>query len=117
MRPKAATTSATIFFTAASSPVSELMSSTLTPLLPATSLAAAASAVLSRATMATLTPSRASSLAMALPMPRLPPVTIAVLPLRSRSMGRVLAPFVVSSWAGRTVLIDQGRCQSPMLMG
>ena len=93
MRPKAEATSATIFFTAASSPVSALMSSTFTPLLPAISLAAAASAALSRATMATLTPSRASSLAMALPMPRLPPVTIAALPLSSRSM-RFSALFV-----------------------
>src|SRR5581483_7280460 len=66
-----------------------------TPLLPAISLAAASSAALSRATMATSTPSRASSLAIALPMPRLPPVTIAVLPLSSRSMGRLLAVLVV----------------------
>ena len=40
MRPKAEATSATIFFTAASSPVSVLNSSTFTPLLPAISLAA-----------------------------------------------------------------------------
>src|SRR5262245_11411455 len=36
--------------------------------------------------MATLAPSFASPSAMALPMPRLPPVTMAALPLRSRSM-------------------------------
>ena len=50
------------------------------PVSAASSFAAASSVSLVRATMATSTPSRASSRAMALPMPRLPPVTIARLP-------------------------------------
>ena len=57
MRPSAEATSATIFFTAASSPVSVLNCSTLMLLLTrAMSAAADCSAALSRATMATLTP-------------------------------------------------------------
>jgi hypothetical protein len=39
-----------------------------------------------RATIATSTPSRANSRAIALPMPRLPPATIACLPCNPRSM-------------------------------
>ena len=93
MRPKAEATSATAFFTAASSPVSALMWITLTLVSRPMSCAAAASAALSRAMMATLTPSLASSRAIALPMPRLPPVTIAALPLSSRSMGVFPLPF------------------------
>ena len=92
MRPSPANASATIFFTAASSPVSALRCSTLMLLLTrAISAAVFSSAALSRAVMATFTPSRASSSAIALPMPRLPPVTIAVLPLSSRSMGSLPA--------------------------
>src|SRR5581483_748682 len=52
--------------------------------LPA-SFAAAFSVAASRAQMATRTPSRASVRAIALPMPLLPPVTSAVLPVSSRS--------------------------------
>jgi len=48
--------------------------------------AVASRSALLRATIATSTPSRASSRAMALPMPRLPPVTIACLPCNPRSM-------------------------------
>src|SRR5262245_51656904 len=52
--------------------------------------------------MATLTPSRASSLATALPIPRLPPVMIATLPLSPRST--VVSPL--KSSGGRTADID-----------
>ena len=50
------------------------------------SRAVASRSALFRATIATSTPSRANSRAMALPMPRLPPVTIACLPCNPRSM-------------------------------
>src|SRR5262249_54827778 len=56
----------------------------------AISCAAPSSGPLLRAATATLAPSRASSSAMALPMPRLPPVTIAFLPERPRS---IACPF------------------------
>src|SRR5262249_41222612 len=52
----------------------------------ASSRAVASRSDLLRATIATSTPSRANSRAMALPMPRLPPVTIACLPCNPRSM-------------------------------
>ena len=52
----------------------------------ASSRAVASRSALFRATIATSTPSRANSRAMALPMPRLPPVTIACLPCNPRSM-------------------------------
>src|SRR5580704_12795786 len=50
------------------------------------SRAVASRSPLLRATIATSTPSRANSRAMALPIPRLPPVTIACLPCNPRSM-------------------------------
>ena len=52
----------------------------------ANSRAVASRSALFRATIATSAPSRANSRAMALPMPRLPPVTIACLPCNPRSM-------------------------------
>ncbi len=52
----------------------------------ASSRAVASRSTLFRATIATSAPSRANSRAMALPMPRLPPVTIACLSCNPRSM-------------------------------
>src|SRR6266513_1275666 len=52
----------------------------------ASSRAVASRSALFRATIATSAPSRANSRAMALPMPRLPPVTIACLSCNPRSM-------------------------------
>src|SRR5262245_7359890 len=86
MRPKAETTLPTMLRTAASSPLSQLKASTFTPVAAAISARAASRVARSRATMATLAPSFASAKATALPIPRLPPVTIAALPLSSRSM-------------------------------
>src|SRR6185295_10207240 len=74
------------------------MAMTRRPVSVASSPAAASSTSLVRDTIATSAPSRASSRAMALPMPRLPPVTMAFLPLSPRSMAclplclRVLEP-------------------------
>src|SRR2546426_6757024 len=65
---------------------------TRAPVSVLSSLAAASNRSLVRATMATSTPSRASSRAMALPMPRLPPVTIACLPRSPRSIADLLLP-------------------------
>src|SRR5215475_10486694 len=59
---------------------------TLRPVWPSSSRAAASRRSFVRATIATSTPSRASSSAIALPMPRLPPVTSARLPFSPRSM-------------------------------
>src|SRR6267142_5911136 len=56
------------------------------PVATLISCAAASSGPFVRAAMATFTPSRASSSAMALPMPRLPPVSIAFLPASPRSI-------------------------------
>src|SRR5262249_49430011 len=53
---------------------------------PQSWLAVASRSALFRATIATSTPSRANSRAMALPIPRLPPVTMARLPCNPRSM-------------------------------
>src|SRR6266571_58024 len=58
----------------------------------ASSRAAASSVSFVRATIATSAPSRASSRAIALPMPRLPPVTIAHLPSSPRSIA--LLPLI-----------------------
>src|SRR5215469_13368742 len=55
------------------------------PVCAAISAAAASSGARRRAQMATSTPSRASASVMPRPMPSLPPVTNAVLPLSSRS--------------------------------
>ncbi len=60
------------------------------PVSPASSFAAASSVSFVRATITTSAPSRASSRAIALPMPRLPPVTIACLPFRPRSIATSL---------------------------
>src|SRR5262245_5131315 len=116
IRPKAETTSATMPRTAASSPVSLLKAATFTPVAAAISVRAASSVARSRATMATLAPSFASANAMALPMPRLPPVTMAALPLSSRSM-LALSPLVsfackYSRRIGR-VVNTHGRCHPP----
>ncbi len=56
------------------------------PVSDASSFAVASSVSFVRATMATSAPSRASSREMALPMPRLPPVTMARLSRSPRSM-------------------------------
>ena len=72
--------------------VSALTPTTVLPVAADNSAAAAASVALSRASSATLAPSCASTWAMALPMPRLPPVTRARLPLSCRSMVRFLGP-------------------------
>src|ERR1700759_4327040 len=58
----------------------------------AISEAVASSTSFLRAQIATSTPSLASAMAMPLPMPSLPPVTSAVLPLNWRSMVRSLMP-------------------------
>src|SRR5882724_1184864 len=60
------------------------------PVLPSSSRAVASSWSFERATIATSTPSRASSRAMALPMPRLPPVTSARLPCSPKSIASPL---------------------------
>src|SRR6185437_15004843 len=65
---------------------SATMATILRPVSLAISLAAASSGSLRRAQMATSTPSLASASAMPLPMPSLPPVTSAVLPLSLRSI-------------------------------
>ena len=56
------------------------------PVSSANSLAVTCNASRPRAATTTSTPSLASSRAIALPIPRLPPVTIAVFPVRFRSM-------------------------------
>src|SRR5450631_59680 len=62
------------------------MATILRPVSLAISFAVASSGSLRRAQMATSTPSLASASAMPLPMPSLPPVTSAVLPLSLRSI-------------------------------
>lgn len=76
----------TIALTDSSEPVSHGIAMTRPPVSAASSLALASRSLGLRATTATLTPSAASSRATALPMPRLPPVTMALFPLSSRSM-------------------------------
>ncbi len=67
--------------TAASSVVSAARASTRRPWAAASCRAAASSLAGSRASRATSAPSAASALAMAYPMPRLPPVTTARFPV------------------------------------
>src|SRR5882724_5650558 len=69
------------------------------PVSAANSRAACSRGSLVRAAMATSTPSRANSWAMALPIPRLPPTTIACLPCSPRSM--IFPPCV---------FVYEGRC-------
>ena len=72
-------TSALLVTSAASATILRLVSASI-------SRAALSRSLFVRATMATSAPSRASSSAMALPMPLLPPVTIARLPASPRSI-------------------------------
>src|SRR5499427_5005378 len=84
--PSSATARPTIALTESSEPVSHAMATTRLPVSAVSARAVASRSTGSRATMATVTPSLASSWATALPMPRLPPVTMAVFPRNSRSM-------------------------------
>src|SRR5712691_1184607 len=84
--PSSAAACATIASTCALLATSAAIAMTRPLVSAASSCAAVSSLSFVRATMATSTPSRASSRAMALPMPRLPPVTIACLPRSPRSM-------------------------------
>ena len=85
--PSSATQRCTKATTEASSPVSAAMATTLRPLAAASSAAVAASAWASRPAMATSHPSAANARAIALPIPRVPPVTNARLPFSCRSIG------------------------------
>src|SRR6185437_1871178 len=86
MPPSACTAFATRLATAASSPISATMGTTLRPVAAASSRAVASSGAKVRAAIATSTPSAANCNAIALPMPRLPPVTSARLPVSSKSI-------------------------------
>src|SRR3954453_7098086 len=94
MRPSAACASLTNLSTSAALVISAEMATILRPLSLAISAAAASSGSLRRAQMATSTPSRAKVRVTALPMPSLPPVTIAFLPCIPRSMAVPLLLFV-----------------------
>src|SRR5690349_14280259 len=83
--PSVVTTSSTIARTDASSVVSATRGTTRVP-CAASRAAASSSASLPRETTATSQPSAARAAATASPMPRLPPVTIARLPVNWRSM-------------------------------
>src|SRR5450755_1471444 len=85
-RPSALTPCSMKFLASASLRRSAGMATILRPVTLAISCAAASSGSLRRAQMATSTPSLASASAMPLPMPSLPPVTSAVLPLSLRSI-------------------------------
>src|SRR6266446_5662208 len=71
----------------------------------ASSRAVTSRSPLVRATIATSTPSRANSRAIALPMPRLPPVTIACLPCNPRSMALSLLGGVTAWGRDRDLLL------------
>src|SRR5262249_22367104 len=85
-RPRLLCPCSTKRFASASLVRSAVMAKILRPVSLAISPAAASSGSLRRAQIATSTPSRARQRAMPLPMPSLPPVTSAVLPLSCRSM-------------------------------
>src|SRR5262245_12061675 len=72
------------------------------------SFAAASSGSLRRAQIATSTPSRASVRAMPLPMPSLPPVISAVLPLSLRS---IVSSRKLFWWFVREPAAGLGRCK------
>src|SRR5262249_25099020 len=84
--PSACTAFSTRLATAASSPISATIGTIFRPVAAASSRAVASSGARVRAAIATSTPSAASCSAIALPMPRLPPVTRARLPLSSKSI-------------------------------
>src|SRR5215510_13882965 len=83
--PSCAAAWATILSTCSLLVTSVAMGMTRRPVSAANSCAASSSGPFERAQIATSAPSRASSSAMALPTPRLPPVTIATRPASSRS--------------------------------
>src|SRR5581483_2560381 len=93
-RPRALCPCSTKFLASASLVRSAGMATTLRPVALAISAAVASSGSLRLAQMATSTPSLASNWAMPLPMPSLPPVTSAVLPLSCRSMESLRLLFV-----------------------
>ena len=70
--------------------VSAVMPTTLRPVSRLNSRAVRSRSSALRAQMTTSQPDSANSLAIALPIPRLPPVTMAVLPSSSRSISRTL---------------------------
>ena len=72
------------------------MGMTRVPVSSSISLAEASRSDIVRETITTSTPSRANSLAIALPMPLLPPVTRACLPFSPKSMLRTSCPN--SAW-------------------
>src|SRR5215471_5623585 len=86
IRPSALAPCSMKFFASASFRRSAEMATTLRPVSLAMSFATASSGSLRRAQIATSTPSLVSANAMPLPMPSLPPVTSAVLPLSLRSI-------------------------------
>jgi len=90
IRPSSAAARATAASTDGVLPVSAGMAITRRLLCAEISAAVAASVSGLRARMARCTPSLASTLAMALPMPLLPPVTMAVLFASWRSMRGIL---------------------------
>ena len=79
--PNCFTVSATIRFTSSVEVMSAEMATTLPPVASAISFAACSRRSRRRATITTLTPCPARAVAQALPIPTLPPVTMAVLPL------------------------------------
>src|SRR5262245_35036397 len=84
---------------------------------PPSWLAVASRSVLFRATIATSTPSRANSRAMDLPIPRLPPVTMARLPCNPRSMAvshPCRAPVFRSNHYALLSHQDQGASATPV---
>src|SRR5438445_507582 len=89
IRPKCRAAPRTKFSASSRRVRSAGIASTLRPDSRRISSAAASSTSLRRAQIATSTPSRASTRAMPLPMPRLPPVTSATLPLSCRSIGHL----------------------------
>src|SRR5690348_14012049 len=106
--PSASAARATIASTWARLVTSATRAITRRPVSVASSRAAASSRSLVRATSATSTPSRASSRAMALPMPRLPPVTIARLPWRPSSIDPL--PWVGAPSEGSPLPLQLSRC-------
>ena len=84
--PSWAAASSIVFSTKARSLTSQANGRTRRPVVVAISPAAEARRSGSRAMIARSTPSRANSMAIALPMPRLPPVTTAHFPCNPKSM-------------------------------
>src|SRR6266581_2894354 len=127
--PSSAAACATIASTCALLATSAAIAMTRPLVSSASSRAAVSSLSFVRATMATSAPSRASSRAIALPMARLPPVTIARLPRSPRSiallplielchytgtvsdsthsMGRRLAAILAADIAGYSLLMGE----------